>query len=63
MTELTLEVLEQISYRISLIVQQERLVVGVPGGATSATTADVTHSSERLTFLLSVEAFGVPECG
>ncbi len=58
--ELTLEILEQISYRISLVVQQERLVVGVPGGATSAATADITHSLERPTSLLRVEAFGVP---
>lgn len=42
--ELTFKVLKQICYSISFIVEQERLVVCVPRGATSAATADVTHS-------------------
>lgn len=41
--KLTLEVLQQVGYSVSFVVEQEWLVVGIPRRATSAATADVTH--------------------
>ena len=45
---LTFEVLEQIGYGVSFVVEKKRLIVGISRGATSAATADVTHGFDRV---------------